>query len=249
MVSHLSNEFDLIIAGNSGIGLTTVELFSSKGRDLIVTCRHITEEFKVFCNTLMEKFDINIILLELDIIEPDQIVILKKYLFSNKIVVRSMILIAGKAHGGVLLTTHLRDIKEVFEVNYFAQLNLIQNLHRFLSKNGSGTIIFISSIVGFDTAKGSIAYGGSKTLINYTIPILAEEFSLNKIRVNGVAPSLTDTRMAKLMDKDAFTNMVERSFSKRLAAPMEISNVIYFLASEESNYINGQIIRADGGMH
>ena len=51
------------------------------------------------------------------------------------------------------------------------------------------------------------------------------------------------------MDKDAFDHMIERSFSKRLANPKEISNIIYFLASEESNYINGQIIRADGGMH
>lgn len=249
MESHLNKEFDLIIAANSGIGLTTIELFSSKSRDLIVTCRRITDDFKVYCNDLMKMYDTIIVLIELDITEFDQIADLKKYLHSNKVEIRSLIIIAGKAHGGLLLATHLRDIKEVFEINYFSQISLIQNIQRFLNKNGSGNIIFVSSIVGFDTAKGSIAYGGSKALINYTIPILADEFSSNKIRVNGVAPSLTDTRMAKLMDKGAFDHMIERSFSKRLANPKEISNIIYFLASEESNYINGQIIRADGGMH
>jgi 3-oxoacyl-[acyl-carrier protein] reductase len=243
------SDVDLIIAGNSGIGLSTVELFSSKGRDLVITCRRIEDDFKLYCSSLMNKFNTTIVLIELDIVQSYQIDKLKKYLHSNKIKIRSLIIVAGMAHGGLLLSTRLEDIREVFEINYFGQISLIQNIQRFINKNGTGNVIFVSSIVGFDTAKGSLAYGGSKALINYTIPTLADEFSSSKIRVNGVAPSLTNTKMAKLMERDAFESMLNRSFSKRLADPIEISNIIYFLASDESIFINGQIIRVDGGMH
>jgi 3-oxoacyl-[acyl-carrier protein] reductase len=76
---------------------------------------------------------------------------------------------------------------------------------------------------------------------------LAAEVAQYGIRVNAIAPGLTDTNMASLMEEQAGKEMIESSAMKRLAKPEEIAKVALFLASDNASFVNGQVIRADGG--
>ncbi len=76
---------------------------------------------------------------------------------------------------------------------------------------------------------------------------MSRELAKFNIRVNAIAPGLTETNMAGFMEPKAGKEMVQNSLMKRLGTPEEIANVAVFLASEKASFVNGQIIRVDGG--
>jgi len=76
---------------------------------------------------------------------------------------------------------------------------------------------------------------------------LAAELGASGIRVNAIAPGLTDTDMARLMEDKARRNMVENTSLKRLARPKEIADVAVFLASDMASFVTGHVLCADGG--
>ena len=78
--------------------------------------------------------------------------------------------------------------------------------------------------------------------------IMANEFANYKIRVNGICPNVTNTKMSKKMDATSKEKLISRSFLKRYCEPNEIANLILYLSTKKSTYINGQIIYMDGGM-
>ena len=78
--------------------------------------------------------------------------------------------------------------------------------------------------------------------------LMANELSKYKIRVNSIAPNITDTDMSEQMDINSANNLLEKSFLKRKCTVNEISDLVIFLSSNKSSYINGQILRIDGGM-
>ena len=82
----------------------------------------------------------------------------------------------------------------------------------------------------------------------FSSKVMANELSRYNIRVNCIAPSITDTNMAKEMDKQSTEKLLDKSYLKRQCSPKEISDLVLFLCSDKSNYINGQILRIDGGM-
>jgi 3-oxoacyl-[acyl-carrier protein] reductase len=114
-------------------------------------------------------------------------------------------------------------------------------------RKGSGKIINISSISGLDSKPGNVAYGASKAALIAFTRTLSAELGPHGINVNCIAPGLVDTTMASQMEGKALKAMIEESGAGRLAKPEEISNFVLFLSSAQSDFINGQTLRVDGG--
>ena len=155
---------------------------------------------------------------------------------------------AGVAHGGLFQMTPVSDIKRVFEINYFSVIQITQLVSRIMLRKGNGVIVNLASVAGIDLEAGNCAYGASKAALIAFTKTAAKELAKQGIRINAVAPGLTDTRMATQMEKDAGEDMINASAMKRLGRPEEIANAIFFLASDDASFITGQVLRVDGGM-
>ena len=143
------------------------------------------------------------------------------------------------------LMQKMETIRKVFDVNFFAQLQITQLIARAMIKNKKGNIINMSSLAAFTGIGGLIEYVTSKAAIVGMTKRLAFELSPYNIRCNAIAPGMTDTDMMKKMPENTKNKLLENIIGKRLALPTEIANIAYFLASDESSFINGQVIIAN----
>ena len=137
----------------------------------------------------------------------------------------------------------------MFNTNFFSTLLFTQQIVKIFMRQKKGNIINVSSTASQDPVPGRVVYSSIKASYNISSQILSKELASFNIRVNAIAPGLTDTDlMNNSHTSDNIKKTIENINLKRIAKPNEIADVIYFLASEESSYINGQVIRVDGGM-
>lgn len=138
-------------------------------------------------------------------------------------------------------------IEEVFSVNVYGTIELLQAAARLMIKTG-GSIINISSIVGVSGGNtGQLVYSGSKGAITALTKTAARELKSKNIRVNAIAPGIIKTDMtASLIDNEKYRLLNNISNTDRIGSPNDVANVCVFLACDLSNYISGQIINVDG---
>lgn len=149
---------------------------------------------------------------------------------------------------GVTDRTPFGEIKseewnKVFETNLSSSFFLIQSLKDKIREGGK--IIFISSISGIVPDSVSISYGVSKAGINMLVPYLAKEFASKGITVNAIAPGYTITDWHINKSKAQLKRISDKTLAKRFATTEEISSTVLHII--DNNYINGQVIRVDGG--
>jgi 3-oxoacyl-[acyl-carrier protein] reductase len=109
--------------------------------------------------------------------------------------------------------------------------------------------LYISSSSALDGNEGRSAYSSAKAAIIAQAKVLSREVGMYNIRVNVIAPGLTDTDMMRQSTpKEIVNDVISRTSLKRMANPEEIANIALLLSSDLSNYITGQVIRVDGGM-
>lgn len=134
----------------------------------------------------------------------------------------------------------------MFQVNVYAALELLQLAARIMQRQKSGSIINLSSKVGLCGNPGQTVYAATKGAINALTKSAAKELAPHGIRVNAVAPGLTQTNMLEQADPEKLKARIDRIGMGRLAMPEDIANTCLFLASDLSSYLTGQIIEVEG---
>jgi 3-oxoacyl-[acyl-carrier protein] reductase len=237
----------IITGASRGIGRAIVEVFAQNGACVWAHARKETPEFLADMAAIAERCDVEIQPVFFDMVDTQAMKTAVKQLAGSKRPVDVLVNNAGVAHGGLFQMTSLKAIREVFDVNFFSVLELTQNIVRLMQKKKNGSIINLASLSGLDLKSGNIAYGVSKAAIIAATKTLAAELGASGIRVNAIAPGLTDTDMAELMEKEARRKMLDNTSLKRLACPKEIADVAVFLASDMASFITGHVLCADGG--
>ena len=237
------NKTALITGANGGIGRALVETLEKKNVNLVCLIR---KKNKNFLDFIKNKKKVKII--TCDLTNEKNLSRQINNFFKKNGKLDILINNAGIASGSIIEMTSQENLKKVFEINFFAQIKISQLVLKYLKKSKDSSIINIGSIVSQIPDRGTLAYGCSKAALMHATKIMANEFSVYKIRVNGICPNVTNTSMLSKMDTNAKDKLIKNSYLKRPCEPKEISNLVQFLCSRKSKYINGEIINLDGGM-
>lgn len=139
-------------------------------------------------------------------------------------------------------------IEETLQTNLIATLNHLQYAARLMSKQGSGSIINLASIVGVTGSANQTLYAASKAAVIGATKSAAKELAPKGIRVNAVAPGFIDTRLTEKYSPEVRTRILGQIGMGRAGTPEEVAELVAFLAADTSRYITGQVIGVDGGM-
>ncbi len=241
------NKTVMITGSNRGIGRAMAEAFAQAGASLIVHSRSQTSAFAEDMSALATQYGVTVERVTFDMTDTPAMKASINAALPPGRKIDVLVNNAGIAHGGLFQMTPVSVVRSVFDVNFFAQLELTQLMIRRMSRQKSGAIVNIGSIAGLDLAAGNVAYGVSKAALMAFTQTLAAEVGSMGVRVNAVAPGLVDTEMATQMEKKAGTEMIQSSTMKRLATVTEIAQVVLFLASDAASFVNGQVIPVNGG--
>ena len=247
-LSSLKNKNVIITGCNKGIGKATLEDFAKYGANIFACVRSNSSEFKKFILTLKKKYKVKIYVIKLDLLKKSSISNCVNEIYKINKNIDILVNNAGMLFNSLFQMTSEKQLQEMFQVNYFSQVYLTQIISRGMTKNKTGNIIFVSSTSGINGDYGRFAYSSSKAAILSTVKTLSKELSNYNIRVNAVSPGLTETDLMLSNTKEnIIKSEIEKISLKRIASTNEIADIILFLASEKSSYINGQNIVADGG--
>ena len=240
----LKGKTALITGANGGIGKSIVNLFLKNNANVICLIRKSDKKF----NNYIKRLSKNVTVIESDLTDEINLREQVEKIFSKKKNLDILINNAGIGSGSIIEMTSQKNLKEIFNVNFFSQIRLTQLVLKYLKNSKKSSIINIGSVSAKIADKGTIAYGCSKVALMHATKIMANEFSNYKIRVNGICPNATNTKMLKKMDPKSRDMLISRSFMKKVCEPLDVANLILYLSSKNSEYINGQIIFMDGGM-
>ncbi len=245
----LSGKNAVITGTNRGIGKATVELFAKNHCNIWACARSKNEEFEKELNRLSEEFGVWIEPVYFDFTDPEEMKSAVMQIRSKKEKIDILVNNAGiEQKAGFFQMTSMDEIRKIFEVNFFAQIQFTQYISKLMCRTGCGSIINLVSVAAEKMTEGYIAYSASKAALLSATKTMAAELMRNNIRVNAVSPGIAQTDMAMGLSNEARENTVKSSLMDRIADPMEIANTILFLASDMSSYITGQVVKADGGM-
>lgn len=248
MSKKLLNNKNMILTGcNRGIGKAILELSVKHGANIWACTRSYSEDFEKFTQQLSEEGQVWIKNVYFDLTDEQAVKAALKEIIKEKKSIDILINNAGIAHGGFMNMTSMDTLKEVFQVNYFSNILMMQLVSRVMMKQKQGCIINMASVGGIETNPGYLAYGSSKAALIWATQSIAKELGAYNIRVNAVAPGLTDTEMGHYKSEEELEKTINRTSLKRMARPEEIAEAVMYLASEQSSFVTGHILRVDGG--
>lgn len=247
-MKKLESKTAIVTGGSRGIGLAIVKEFAKEGANVIVCCSKRTDERDKMFQEIAICNNVNIYPIYFDMGNEDSIKSGLDEIKSLKLPIDILVNNAGVSHMAILPFTKMNDVRNVFQINFFAHLQMIQGLIGFLKKSSHPSIINMASVAGIDGGIGVSVYGATKASLILLTKVLSKELAHMKIRVNAVAPGMIDTELASEMGEKAINDMVESTAVGRIGKTEEVAKTVAFLSSEESSYINGQVIRIDGGI-
>jgi 3-oxoacyl-[acyl-carrier protein] reductase len=155
---------------------------------------------------------------------------------------------AGITKDNILPRMKDSEWDDVIQTNLTGSYLTTQRAIKNMMKNKWGRIIFISSVVGISGNQGQANYAASKAGLIGLAKSVSKEMGARNITSNVIAPGYIETDMTSFLSEENKEIIIEQLSIKRIGKPEDISNVVSFLSSEESEYITGQVISVDGGL-
>ena len=241
---NLKNKNIIVTGASGGIGNSIVETLSMCGANIVASG---TNEEKL--EKLKSKFD-NIKILKFDISLTDKI---ESFIEdATNLLGGSLDCIvnnAGITQDNLGIRMNIEEWKKVIDVNLTSTFLMSKFSIKKMLKNKSGKVINITSIVGHTGNLGQANYTASKAGIVAMSKSLAIEYAKKNININCISPGFIKTAMTDKIDEKFKDMIISKIPSARLGEPKDIANAVLFLASDQSDYINGETLHVNGGMY
>ena len=237
----------LVTGASRGIGKEVALKYAENGYDVIINYVSDKTDVKALENEFKEK-GAECLILKADVSNQDEVQKLVDGAIAKFGKIDVLVNNAGITKDNLLMRMSEEEFDKVLEINLKGTFLVTKAVTKYMMKKRTGSIINLSSVVGVAGNAGQCNYSASKAgIIGFTKSI-AKELASRNIRANAVAPGFIETDMTSVLPdnvKEAIHNQIPL---KRMGSAKEVSELIYFLGSEKSSYITGQVINIDGGM-
>ncbi len=234
----------IVTGGSRGIGRAIVERLARDGVDVTFTYANDEEAAKEVVASFPEG---NVRAEKVDVRDTEACRLLVERVFDRTGAIHVLVNNAGVIRDNLIQMLEDEDLDTVFDVNIQGVFRMCRAVMPFMSSKREGRIINISSISGEKGGRGQTNYAASKGAINALTRSLAVEGGRRGILVNAVAPGVIETDMSKQVREMAGEEILGNIVLKRYGKPEDVAHAVWFLASDFSSYITGQVLTVDGG--
>lgn len=243
----MKGKIALVTGGSRGIGREIALGLAEKGADIAITYSSNSSKAEEVVNEL-KGLNVRAIAVQGDSsVESDVSEIVKKVeveLGTVDILVNN----SGITKDNLLIRMKTEDWDDVMNVNLKGVFLFTKAVTRGMMKKKYGKIVNIASVVGVTGNAGQGNYSASKAGVIGFTKSMAKELASRGIRVNAIAPGFIQTDMTDVLKEEIKEEMIRNIPLNSFGTPKDISNLVCFLASEDSDYITGEVIKIDGGM-
>lgn len=242
----MQNKTVIITGGARGIGAACSEIFAERGYNTVICYNKSAEAAIELSERLKDKA--NILTVCADVRKKEDMENLAKLTAERFGKIDALVCNAGIADRQRLFSdTKKEDWERIFETDIFGVFNAVQAVLPYMINKKSGSIVNISSIWGERGASCEVIYSSAKAAVLGFTKSLSKELAPSGIRVNAVSPGVIDTEMNANLSAEDKEALKEEIPLCRFGVGSDVAKAVYFLASDESEYITGQSIIADGG--
>ena len=243
-MNNLKDKKIIVTGASGGIGNSIIKRLNDCGANILATGTKIDKLEKLkskFKNVKILKFDIS----QSNKIEEFIENATKELDGGLDCIVNN----AGITQDNLAIRMSLDEWKKVIDINLTSTFLMTKFAIKKMLKNKSGKIINITSVVGHTGNLGQANYTASKAGIVAMSKSLAIEYAKKNININCISPGFIKTAMTDKIDEKFKEVIISKIPSARLGEPEDIANAVLFLASDQSDYINGETIHVNGGMY
>ncbi len=246
-MSETQKRVAVVTGGSRGIGRAVCVALAEQGCQVVVNCQHgieAAEETAALCR----KKGVDAITVQADVSNQEGCDALFKAAAEAFGRVDILVNNAGVTRDNLIMRLSEEDYDKVLDTNLKGAFLCCKAASRLMMRQRYGRIVNLSSVVGLRGNAGQTAYAASKAGIVGLTKSLAKELASRGVTANAVAPGYIETDMTAALPEATRAAMVQGIPAARPGKPEEVARAVAFLASEESGYITGQVLRVDGGM-
>ena len=236
----------VITGGSRGIGKACVEKFAANGFNVIFSYLKEEEKALKLQQSLVEK-GYAVKAIQSDVSSSSDCRILMSNAICDFGKIDGLVCNAGISLSELLTHTTDEQLDKIMKTNCDGVFYCCREAAKEMIACQSGSIVNISSMWGISGSSAESAYSASKAAVIGLSKALAKELGPSGIRVNCVAPGVIDTDMNSVYSEEDMKDLAERTPLGRIGKAEEIADLVYYLISDESSFVTGQIISCDGG--
>ena len=243
-MNDLKNKNIIVTGATGGIGNAIVEKLHENGANILATGTRVEK-----LDELKKKFN-QIKILQFDITQLDKI---ENFIEESSKELKGnldcVINNAGITQDNLAIRMNLDEWRKVIDINLTSTFLICKFAIKKMLKNKKGKIINITSVVGHTGNLGQSNYTASKAAVVAMSKSLALEYAKKNININCISPGFIKTAMTDKIEEKFKELIISKIPSARLGDPEDIANAVIFLASNHSDYINGETLHVNGGMY
>ncbi len=243
----LKDQVALVTGAAQGIGKAVALLLAEEGADIVLSDVNLEKAEETAKE--IEALGRRAMAIRANVAVFDEVERMVQEIIERFTQIHILVNNAGIARDKLLLRMSEEDWDLVLDINLKGTFNCTKAVIRYMSKQRSGKIVNIASVVGQMGNAGQSNYSASKAGVIGLTKTIAREFASRGINVNAIAPGYIVTPMTEALPEKAKEELKRMIPMERLGQPADVAQAVLFLVSEASNYITGQVINVNGGIY